>query len=210
MNILFDLDGTLVDASDRLYQLFQDLVPESNFSKKEYWELKRNKISHQMILERFFSEIDFEFFNKRWLDLIETDKYLMLDKVYPDTVETLKDLSRSYNLVLLTARQSAKKMICELDSLGIHNFFKCIIATEDRKKDELLYEAISKGDISKEPNDLFVSDMGKDIALGNDLCYRTVAITRGFMNEKYLSEYEPEYLIEDLNGLYDVINLLNN
>ena len=49
MNIVFDFDGTIIDASERLYRLFQDLVPRSALSKEAYWALKRNKINHNMI-----------------------------------------------------------------------------------------------------------------------------------------------------------------
>ena len=50
MNLIFDLDGTLIDSRNRLYQLFQRLVPESTLSFEEYWKLKRNKISNKDIL----------------------------------------------------------------------------------------------------------------------------------------------------------------
>ena len=36
MNIFFDLDGTLLDSKERLYYLFQHLVPECKFSFEEY------------------------------------------------------------------------------------------------------------------------------------------------------------------------------
>ena len=69
--IIFDLDGTLIDSSERMYRLFQDLVPESTFSKEEYWKLKRNKINHKVLLQMYFPDMDFEEFNKKWLSLIE-------------------------------------------------------------------------------------------------------------------------------------------
>ena len=74
MKIFFDLDGTLVDASERLYRLFCDLIPECNFTKEEYWNLKRNKINHQMILEKYFPQYNFDEFNTKWLSLIEKEK----------------------------------------------------------------------------------------------------------------------------------------
>ena len=67
MNIFFDLDGTLVDASERLYCLFCDLIPECTFTKEEYWDLKRNKINHQKILEKYFPQYNFSEFNFKWL-----------------------------------------------------------------------------------------------------------------------------------------------
>ena len=83
-NILFDLDGTLIDSSNRLYNLFSDLIKKSKFTKDEYWNFKRNKINHEMIIQKFFPEENFEEFNEKWLSLIETEKYLLTDKLYPD------------------------------------------------------------------------------------------------------------------------------
>ena len=101
---IFDLDGTLVDASDRLYDLFQFLVPESKLTKKVYWNLKRDKVNHQMILERYFPNYSFEIFNSKWLCLIEQPEYIEKDKLYDDTISTLKRLSESNEVYLLTAR----------------------------------------------------------------------------------------------------------
>ena len=105
MNIIFDLDGTLIDSSERLYRLFQHLVPESTLTKDEYWNKKRNKIGHQQILEERFPMVDFEDFQRRWLGLIETEGYLSFDLCYPDTIETLKRLN-SVRISTLTKRSA--------------------------------------------------------------------------------------------------------
>ena len=51
INIFFDLDGTLIDASERLYKLFIDLIPDCKLTKQEYWSLKRQNIKHKTIIE---------------------------------------------------------------------------------------------------------------------------------------------------------------
>jgi phosphoglycolate phosphatase len=74
MNIFFDLDGTIFDSKERLYRLFQELVPQSNLTFEEYWSLKRNKIGHKTIIANYFKDIDFIQFEKKWMELIETKK----------------------------------------------------------------------------------------------------------------------------------------
>lgn len=71
MNIVFDLDGTLLDSRRRLYVLFQRLVPGSLLSFDEYWSLKRNGTGHETILlERFGIEsVELDGFLSRWLAL---------------------------------------------------------------------------------------------------------------------------------------------
>ena len=53
MKIFFDLDGTLIDSKLRMYNLFQELVPQSNLTFVEYWEYKKNKFSQGAHKARF-------------------------------------------------------------------------------------------------------------------------------------------------------------
>lgn len=207
MNIIFDLDGTIIDSSERLYRLFQDLILDSNLSKEDYWRLKRNKVNHQMILRRYFPDYDFGVFNEQWMRLIESEEYLTMDRNYPNTVDVLDALFGSYNLVLLTARQSKEELYKELDRLKIRQFFTVILVTEAKKsKEELLNEAINTGRITKTNDDLFVSDMGKDIEIGKQTKFKTMGITHGFMNREKLSEYQPDYLIDELTEVIEYVS----
>lgn len=200
---IFDLDGTLIDASERLYRLFQYLVPESKLTKEEYWSLKRDKINHQMILERYFPKYLFDDFNSKWLSLIEQSEYLNLDCLYIDTIEVLEKLSSENELILLTARQSKENLYKELEKLGIKQYFSHILVTENKcTKEDLLKQ------ISFDGQDYFVSDMGKDIAIGNKVGLRTIAITHGFMNREKLEEYEPWKIIGNLEELTVELNCL--
>lgn len=203
--IIFDLDGTLIDSSERMYRLFQKLIPDSKLTKEQYWNLKRNKINHQMILEKYFPQYDFDSFNSIWLEQIELDEYLNMDCNYPDTIKVLTALCKNREIVLLTARQSKERLYSELERLELKQFFSHILVTEtNTTKDALLKEVR----LAQSANDLFVSDMGKDILIGKSYGYLTVGITHGFMNEEKLAEYLPDYLISDLNQLFEVIHLL--
>lgn len=203
-NIIFDLDGTLIDSSERLYRLFQRLVPEAGFSKEEYWKLKRNRVNHKMILEKYFPEKNFEDFNDKWMELIEKDEYLNMDKNYPDTIDVLDSLSSAYNIVLLTARQLKNGLYSELERLEIRPYFDKIFVTENRNtKEELLEKVLVRGILKKNREDFFVGDMGKDIQTGNHLGYKTVAITHGFMNRENIYKYNPNIVIDDLSELIE-------
>ena len=205
VNIVFDLDGTLIDSSERMFRLFQKLIPESTFSKEEYWNLKRRKVNHQMILSKYFPDYDYERFNKIWLDYIERIEYLELDRNYSDTITVLKKLNKRYNIILLTARQVKDRLYKELNSLGLFKYLHEVLVTEAKEtKEELLLKHEGKNFI-RTNKDLFVSDMGKDISIGNKLGYLTVAITHGFMSYECLIEYSPKYIINELCELETVL-----
>lgn len=203
MIYIFDLDGTLIDSSERMYRLFCDLIPECELTKEEYWNYKRNKVNHKKLIERLYPHVEFEQFNDRWMLLIEKKQYLDMDKNYPDTVEVLLRLKRQRDsLLLLTARQSKNGLMDELKRLSLLDFFEAVITTEGKhsKEEVLLENAKGNCDILN-PQNIFVSDMGKDIQLGNKLGFYTVAISHGFMSEEKLKEYYPKRVIQELSEL---------
>lgn len=206
MNIIFDLDGTLIDSSERMYRLFCDLIPECKLSKEEYWDYKRNKVNHKMLLSMKYPHTNFESFNRKWMHMIEGDTYIMMDKVYPDTIAVLEKLKSKYKMYLLTARQSKYALMKELEELGIKKYFVNIFTTEGHMtKTELLCNACLLDTKLADKDNYFVSDMGMDIQLGNKMGYKTVGISHGFMSAEKLKEYQPDYLIDELTDLIAIV-----
>ena len=203
MIYIFDLDGTLIDSSERMYRLFCDLIPECSLLKEEYWNYKRNKVNHKKLIEILYPQLNFEVFNNQWMSLIEDKHYLAMDKNYPDTIKVLSKLKANDNdLYLLTARQSKKALMEELETLKLLDFFNVVLTTEDRqsKEDVLLEYARSNDNILNKEN-IFVSDMGKDIQLGNRFSFYTVGISHGFVTEEKLKKYSPKRVIKELSEL---------
>ena len=194
--IFFDLDGTLINASNRLYTLFQKLVPQSKFSLEEYWELKQQKINHQEILKKYFPQINYDDFNQTWLKEIETKEMLDLDYLYNDVVSTLEKLKPNHSLFVLTARQNKENLLYELNKLKIFKLFDDVFLTEHKKsKDELIQN------IPLAPTDMIVGDTGYDIQIGQKCGLKTIAITHGFLNESILQGYAPDYIIYNIKEL---------
>lgn len=195
--IFFDLDGTLIDAGERMYSLFQTLVPQSKLSKTEYWDLKRHKINHRMILSQQFGYDESRIctFEQTWLDLIETDEYLDKDTVYPDVIGMLKQLKSKHTLYLVTARQSIENTKAELKKLGLFDLFDDIFITEHKtSKEELIKQHINP----LMPDDIMVGDTGKDIQTGRNLGIRTVAVSNGFLAPEVLQKYNPDNLFKNI------------
>lgn len=208
MNVIFDLDGTLIDSSERMYRLFQDLVPESSFSKDEYWALKRNKVNHKHILEEYFPGHSYKTFNDLWMHSIEKEEYLDMDTNYDDTLDVLRYFHglKDCSIVLLTARQSKENLTRELQRLKIHDYFERILVTEGScDKEELLKKTNSSELLADASGSLFVSDMGKDIELGNKKGFVTVGISHGFTSKEKLLDYNPTFLVDHLSQIIVLI-----
>jgi phosphoglycolate phosphatase len=203
MNIFFDLDGTLINAQNRLYSLFQYLVPESKLTCDKYWTLKRDKNDHHKILtsKYNFSESQFKVFEEKWLTMIETVEYLQKDFIIDNVYEVLKTLQSKGDLYLVTERQNTKNTLSELESLNLSCFFTKIFITN---------HTISKNDIIKNNckvacTDYLAGDTGRDVLTGKQLGIKTIAVTYGFLSREVLKTYGADYLIDNITDTINVI-----
>ena len=192
--IFFDLDGTLIDSKQRLFELFRHLVPESDLNFLQYWDLKKNKKSHSDILANCFSysEKDIVLFTKKWMLLIEEPEWLKYDKPFEGLLEFLNKIKVDYDLYIVTARQSKSKTFKQVDSFGWESIFEEILVTEQKNKKG---ELIASNYITR-PSDWLIGDTGNDILAGKELGIRTCAVTSGYMNKKTLIEYDPDEIFE--------------
>ncbi|MFW1957329.1 HAD family hydrolase [Acinetobacter guillouiae] len=200
MKIVFDLDGTLICAKKRLYELFCDLVGTKELTFDSYWKLKFLGNTNQDILKNEFkySEKKIEFFINTWMLKIENDKYLEMDTLIDGADNFLCELSKDNQLYICTARQSFTQAIKQLNKLGILSFFQEVFVTNQKfTKKELLINSDLK--FSKE--DLFVGDTGHDIITGRELGMKTCAVLSGFMSKDRLELYSPDFIVKDVTGL---------
>lgn len=193
MKIIFDLDGTLIDSRERLYCLFQHLVPASDLTFEAYWDYKRNKIDHRKILETryLFSEHDIVSFQKNWMDKIELPEWLAFDKPFKGVTAYLMELKKQYELYLVTARQFESSVLIQLANFGWTSIFtKVLVTAQKTEKIDLIKNALATNSA-----DWFVGDTGKDIETGKSLGMQTAAVLSGFLNREKLMEYRPDLII---------------
>ncbi len=199
MNIFFDLDGTLLDSRERLYGLFQQLVPGSKLSFDDYWTLKRNKIAHKEILKNNFGYSDkaFFLFEEEWMKSIELQEWLELDKPFDGITNYLKDLKGKHQLFVVTARQYESTAIQQIHLHGWYNIFEKVLVTcQQKEKYELIKTAVKVTN-----QDWMVGDTGNDIQTGKKLGINTAAVLSGFMSKEKLEEYNPDIIVDNVLDL---------
>jgi phosphoglycolate phosphatase len=194
MKIFFDLDGTLIDSRERLYRLFQHLVPASALTFDDYWNDKRNKINHSEILKTKFSYLQEEVieFQERWMEQIELPEWLAFDKPFNGVTAFLKELKMNNTLYLVTARQFESTALLQLTDYGWGDIFTKVFVTAQRtdKAEQIKSSLITTGIA-----DWFIGDTGNDIQTGKQLGMKTAAVLSGFLNKEKLLEYEPDIII---------------
>lgn len=196
MNIFFDLDGTILDSKPRLYHLFQFLVPESKFSFNDYWNLKKEKVSHSEILVKYF------YFDKdrisqfiiEWMALIEAPEWISYDKPFEGISEYLSNLQINNELYIVTARQSKDIAMDQLKEMGLKYYFKDVFVTcQKNEKYDLINNRMKVSNL-----DWIIGDTGKDIITGKKLGIKTAAVLSGFLSEGQLITYCPDIIVNNV------------
>lgn len=192
-NIFFDLDGTLINAHKRLYQLFCDLLPRTQLSFTEYWDYKKNKISHESLLTQYlaFKPAQVQSFQEIWIKKIEETKYLDIDEPIAGAGELLEKLHDQHNLYVISHRQSPVSALYQINKWGWGKYFKKVLITNQKiKKADLIRNEVEDLD----EKDILVGDTGEDIMTAKQLQVISVAVLTGFLNIGSLSKYEPDYI----------------
>lgn len=196
--IFFDLDGTLIDSSQRMYTLFCKLNTNCKMCYNEYWNIKKQGISQKQMLMSYFnySENKCEEFHNNWMNNIENDDLLLLDKLFVNTIKILIKLIDNNDLFVATARQKKDSTIKELENLKIAKFFKSILITEQTiSKDKIIRNNIL--DIDK--NDVIIGDTIEDIDTGVKLGIRKFGISTGMLSYNKLLSYNPDKVYSNLS-----------
>jgi len=201
VNIVFDLDGTLIDSRLRLYRLFQHLAPDSPLSYDQYWAFKQNKISNETILssELGHDQDQIGRFVAQWMTLIESPTYLTLDGNFAGIHATLTGLQQQADLHVCTARQLRQPVLEQLGDLNLLQFFKQVLVTEQKYSKESL---IAARVASLNSQDWLVGDTGRDIQVGKLLNMKTCAVLSGFLSRESLQSYDPDLILDSVVNFF--------
>ncbi|HZV64704.1 MAG TPA: HAD hydrolase-like protein [Telluria sp.] len=195
MNIVFDLDGTLIDSRQRLYRLFQQLAPAPALSFERYWDFKRSKVSNELILARElgFAPDAIALFVREWMALIESPAFLDLDANFDGMHATLALLRDTAALHVCTARQLREPALGQLERLGLLEYFDSVLVTcQSDSKEALIAAQLPQ----RSAQDWLIGDTGKDIQVGKALGMRTCAVLSGFLSRASLEPYGPDLILD--------------
>ncbi len=198
--IAFDLDGTLVDVSERDYRIYCDILQKLGYkpvSKEVYWPLRRDvtDIHNILALSNLVSSEDVDTFLEQRKALMEEWDYLSIDKLFEDVVDTLSYLKKKYRLLILTKRYKTKETEKQITELGLRQYADVKIVTGN--KEEAMNDI--KGLFA------MVGDTENDIIPANKIGVKSIAVTTGIRNTEKLKTYCPSVIV---NSLREVIQYL--
>jgi len=208
MNVYFDLDGTLLDVSDRYYKVYSDLMRAFGiqpFSKAEYWRAKRSG-REEALLRRTRVPPD-QYYNRR-RHMLELTSYLRLDKKSDAVNRVLSKLKRdNHRVILVTLRRSKLNLDRQLQRLGLLERFNIVLQRRDEKVEPWRAKAclISENLKFGKTCSVMVGDTETDILAAKHLGINSVAVASGLRTKTILLPFKPNYIIQRIVDLPDII-----
>lgn len=207
--IVFDLDGTLVKSHETIYKAtikaLKKLGLESNIEKEKFY----NMLGHHFadIFDQCNTSVpDIEHFIKvfkgMYFDFIDDSK------MYDNAFLLFEELKREgIKIGLLTTKGQDQAEIIS----NYFDFDKYLDAIEGRKKEYAIKPAPDQllkicNELNIDPiNTLMVGDTELDIECGKAAGAKTCAVSYGYRDVEKIKKLNPDYLIDDLREIINII-----
>ena len=209
MTIFFDLDGPILDVSEKYYRVYNEILRKKGFqvlTKEKYWDAKRNKLPEEKILSLTDVRINYNDYRDKRITLIETERYLKYDILQHNAEKVLEALTKKFKLVLVTLRRSKHQLYKELKYFQIYQHFSDILSSgiqikpRWKIKHDLIVQYMEQGENN---NHILIGDTETDIESGKHLGFTTISITNGIRNEKILGYSNPDHMYSSISTFYD-------
>jgi phosphoglycolate phosphatase-like HAD superfamily hydrolase len=195
--IIFDLDGTLIDISQRDWWVYCSVLFEQGINDhldfEPYWRLRRSRTP---LIEIIPSTINVKDYVTARQLLIENTAFLELDCPFKHTLTTLESLIHRYELWIVTARRNSVELLKQLEKLKLNQFFQNrVIWTQN------------KLDVFKEFSGIatVVGDTEYDILPAKAISVKTIAMSTGIRDTEYLYSLKPDWVFDDIERLSEVL-----
>lgn len=207
--VVFDLDGTLISSHQNIYlatiKTLQKLNINFSFNENIFYSkigLHFKDIFDDMgiivnDIEHFINE-----YKKVYFD------YINYSTPYPNVYHTLNNLFNLGIKINLLTTKSQEQAELILNHFNISKFFSFVLGRRPEYK--IKPEPDGLFIISKEldinvNNILMVGDTHLDLLCGKNAGSLTCGVTYGYGNADYLKSFNPDYLIDELSLLNDIV-----
>ena len=208
--IIFDLDGTLVNAYPAVSQSVNHTLSELGFPKRTHQDIKRSVgWGDRQLMAQFVGEdlADkairiYRPHHAKALGVKGNVKFLL------GTQSLLRHLSaQGFKLAIATNRPSRFTALI-LKTLGIREYFDMVLCADKAPKPkpspDILWVILKQLKMSK-AEALYVGDMGIDIETGRRAGVNTVAVCTGSSSASELKALKPYQIINRIGELKKVI-----
>jgi haloacid dehalogenase superfamily, subfamily IA, variant 3 with third motif having DD or ED/haloacid dehalogenase superfamily, subfamily IA, variant 1 with third motif having Dx(3-4)D or Dx(3-4)E len=208
--IMFDLDGTLLDTNELIFQsfihTFKHYMPEKKLTQEELISFLGPTLHDSF--NRYFDKNLIK-------ELIEFYRaynhahHLDYVTIYPKVIETLDYLKKQgYHLAIITTKANFVAKI-GLDLFDLSKYFDLIIGMDDVNKPKPNPEGILKTlEYFNQTKGIFIGDSDTDILAGQQANIYTVGVTWTMKPVETLTSLKPNLMISSIDQLIPYIKKL--
>lgn len=210
--IFFDFDGTLIDISERYYEVYRviakEYVGDNILPREEYWKKRCSGMSFIKLMGDIHKVSDKIYLGGQYRLLIEQPQFLRLDHKFKGIDSVLAKLAVESNIVLVCLRHNHDTLCWQLQQLQLNNLFDGVLSDADdghsahATKRRLIENSLFKSEIK-----YMVGDTEVDIEAGRAAGCITIAIASGIRRKGYLMDFGPDYLINNIFELPAIVNV---
>lgn len=204
--VLFDMDGTIIDTTEFIYQAFEYTLKthgHSAVSREDLAKLMGLPLTDTYQRITLLKEVQHLFTTH---DQFQR-RNLQLAAPFPHAIATIKTLRKhGIKTAVVTTRGKASTMLT-LEKQQMVWLFDAIITFEDVSAPKPDPEPVLKALQLLEVNPaqaMMVGDTDLDILAGHNAGVKTVGVTYGFQGEK-IKEAHPDHVIDSIEELVPII-----
>jgi phosphoglycolate phosphatase len=211
MHLLFDIDGTVVDHTKRIYGLYRDYCQAHGLTvldELEYLERKsRGEDDRTIVRETFPREVVDHYLAWKF-ERIEGLDALQHDVLVAGMKEALEELATSHRLAAVSARQSNDVLVEQLTDLGIWLFFQASLSVGLGPPVEAKASAIDDYLTEKRigPADAtLIGDTEVEIAAADRARIRCISVGWGLRSGSFLLAHKATRVVESPEELSELL-----
>jgi len=211
--VIFDLDGTLIDAYQAVYESINFCMTENGRRPVSHAKIKRTVgWGDRHLLAALWGEKDLDrvlrMYRRHHRDALKRGS-----KLLPGAREVLEKLrSRGYLLAVASNRPTKFSLIV-LRHLGIWRHFDYVLCGDKARRPkpypDILRQILKRFKLAPSQA-MYVGDMTIDVEAGRRARVRTVAVCGGSSRKKELSALQPVAIIKSVAQLPDLLTQLDS
>ncbi len=203
---LFDVDGTLLNTAEFVYQAFVYTFQTHGLTWRSTAEIAT-------VMGKSLEECYRPFSASEDIgELCETHRLFQAENLhlsvpFPNTQETLKRLKDAGVKIAAVTTRSKRTSIKTLELAGITGYFDAIISGEDaehpKPHPEPLFKALQQLEVRPEKA-VMIGDTEADILAGKNAEVKTIGVSYGF-HGSHIAESKPDFIIDDIADIIPII-----
>ena len=204
-SVLFDVDGTLLDTNEYIYQAFEHTLNTYGApTSRETMKVHMGKLLHHMY-EIFAPSHNAESLAQTHREFQEKNTYLAT--VFPHVIETLEKLRASNIKIAAVTTRSRESCIATLDHTGLHQLLDVVVTGDDVQKHKPDPEPLNKAlaALGARASEAFmVGDTSIDVFAGKNAGVKTIAVTYGFHAET-VANSNPDHVVASIREILPLV-----